>query len=505
MSSLAALSVGRPHSVSHHVDDRVLAEIRAKLTAARQAAQRPTVSYRAGQAPYWAQTEQRHDDDEQQPDRDSRAAVDEAVGAAQVEESGLSATTAAAGRASRAVRRAEVVEDVGSRRAEAAGSSSVQPPLPRLLSLLAVPEPEEESDDEYDRHIRQRQSRSAGHSSNQTDADRQQRQPDSTDSHRRAGTQQGANERERREEEKSAELSTEEAEGEEEDDDDSSFGSLGSSPPPARLLFKPVFKPRSARLTLDERDGSQDEDELDGQQPDDEQQQRERRRQHSRQQLKREMDRAAQRAEQRQRASEHGVKQNELADMPDDSDGDEEERDRERDAWKLRELHRLRRDRAALQQWRLVQGEEAEDEAAESKQGQQQQQQLGSLSRSVRAAPAVEAQSGRSEVAEGPGRSSMRFLQRYYHVGAFFADSREADSSFKRDFTAATGEDRSVDKSLLPAVMQVKHFGLKGRTKYTHLSDQDTSRQQPQQQQHDNIRRAAEVGVRGYTGKGATR
>lgn len=48
------------------------------------------------------------------------------------------------------------------------------------------------------------------------------------------------------------------------------------------------------------------------------------------------------------------------------------------------------------------------------------------------------------------------------------------DEVIKRDTTAPTQYDR-IDKSLLPAVMQVKNFGRAGRTKYTHLKDQDTS------------------------------
>ena len=45
---------------------------------------------------------------------------------------------------------------------------------------------------------------------------------------------------------------------------------------------------------------------------------------------------------------------------------------------------------------------------------------------------------------------------------------------FKRDFGQATLEDH-FDKTVLPKVMQVKDFGRAGRTKYTHLVDQDTT------------------------------
>ena len=46
---------------------------------------------------------------------------------------------------------------------------------------------------------------------------------------------------------------------------------------------------------------------------------------------------------------------------------------------------------------------------------------------------------------------------------------------YQRDFSGATLEDQ-FDKTVLPKVMQVKNFGRSGRTKYTHLVDQDTTK-----------------------------
>ena len=84
-------------------------------------------------------------------------------------------------------------------------------------------------------------------------------------------------------------------------------------------------------------------------------------------------------------------------------------------------------------------------------------------------------------------KQSIKFLQRYYHKGAFYRGDEEVEEAIvKRDLLAPVGYDKEVDISMLPKVMQVKDFGLAGRTKCllflffafnvdTHLADQDTT------------------------------
>jgi microfibrillar-associated protein 1 len=72
-------------------------------------------------------------------------------------------------------------------------------------------------------------------------------------------------------------------------------------------------------------------------------------------------------------------------------------------------------------------------------------------------------------------KQKWKFMQKYYHKGAFFQEGADGkDDIYRRDFSEPTGEDK-MDKSILPKVMQVKHFGRSGRTKWTHLVNEDTT------------------------------
>ncbi|OMO82401.1 hypothetical protein COLO4_23028 [Corchorus olitorius] len=78
-------------------------------------------------------------------------------------------------------------------------------------------------------------------------------------------------------------------------------------------------------------------------------------------------------------------------------------------------------------------------------------------------------------------RQKRKFMQKHYHKGAFFQSEADdpastvgTDNIYDRDFSSPTGEDK-MDKTMLPKVMQVKHFGRSGRTKWTHLLNEDTT------------------------------
>ncbi|CAA3003747.1 microfibrillar-associated 1-like [Olea europaea subsp. europaea] len=81
----------------------------------------------------------------------------------------------------------------------------------------------------------------------------------------------------------------------------------------------------------------------------------------------------------------------------------------------------------------------------------------------------------------GKSKKQWMFLQKYYHKGSFFLSdpddpvgTAKADYIYTRDFSAPTGNDK-MDKTVMPIVMQVKYFGRSGRTKWTHLVNEDTT------------------------------
>ena len=134
--------------------------------------------------------------------------------------------------------------------------------------------------------------------------------------------------------------------------------------------------------------------------------------------------------------------------LPDDNDELNEEEDLER--WKIRELTRIKRDK--------------EKDAEEDQEALDVERRRNMTDKEVEEENAKQPRKRRE-------KGSMRYLQKYYHPGAFYQDNDE-DGVRLRDFAQATGEDYHVDRTLLPKILQVKKYGHKSRTKYTHLVDQ---------------------------------
>ncbi|GMK57222.1 hypothetical protein CspeluHIS016_0400560 [Cutaneotrichosporon spelunceum] len=138
--------------------------------------------------------------------------------------------------------------------------------------------------------------------------------------------------------------------------------------------------------------------------------------------------------------------------IPDVDDTDGVDPEAEFDAWRARELARLLR--------------ETEKQAAEDAERAEIERRRA-MPEDIRMAEDM----AYAEASRTKEKPQMGFLQKYYHKGAFHQD--EDDELLGRDYTAAT--ESQVDMAALPKILQVRDYGKASRSKYTHLTDQDTS------------------------------
>lgn len=211
-----------------------------------------------------------------------------------------------------------------------------------------------------------------------------------------------------------------------------------STPAP---LLKPIFVPKSARTTISTTTSA------DQQQPDDNP---EAKAEALAAQRRKEAHDLAEATIKRQLA-EKEYQESHTTDV-DDTDGLDPEA--EFQAWRQRELARLRRDHEAILAKQREQQEidafKSLPEAEKERLGRERAAQLRAEKKEQRGNPA--------------------FLQKYYHKGSFFQDM----DILKRNYTEKTTKD--VDVSKLPKMMQVRGYGVKGRSKWTHLANEDTSK-----------------------------
>ncbi|KIK99940.1 hypothetical protein PAXRUDRAFT_130994 [Paxillus rubicundulus Ve08.2h10] len=203
-----------------------------------------------------------------------------------------------------------------------------------------------------------------------------------------------------------------------------------------KLLFRPVFVPKRGRVTIAEKDAlAQEAEEI------------QRRKELAAEQRKKESHDLVAESIRRELAEKE---KEELVPDVDDTDGLDP--DGEFEAWRLRELARIKKEKEEE-----LQREEEREEIERRRALPEEQRLKEDLERA-------------NKLRADKPKGQQKFLQKYWHKGAFHQD----DEILRRhDYTEATVS--TIDISLLPKVMQVKDFGKRSRTKYTHLLDQDTS------------------------------
>ncbi|CEL57567.1 putative protein C1782,03 OS=Schizosaccharomyces pombe (strain 972 / ATCC 24843) GN=SPAC1782.03 PE=1 SV=1 [Rhizoctonia solani AG-1 IB] len=219
---------------------------------------------------------------------------------------------------------------------------------------------------------------------------------------------------------------------------ESSSGEESEEEPP-KPQFRPVFVPKRARETIKQLEAESE---------------------FSEEAIKRREEEAEQRKKESHDMVAESIKR-ELAEketaenIPDVDDTDGLDPAAEFEAWRTRELTRISREAEAA---RVREEERIERERR------------AALPEEQRLKEDMErADKSRADKPKG----QQKFLQKYWHKGAFHQD---ADVLQRHDFTEAT--ESTIDATLLPSVMQVKNFGKRGQTKYTHLLDQDTTSKQ---------------------------
>ncbi|KAF8905155.1 splicing factor, Prp19-binding domain-containing protein [Mucidula mucida] len=219
---------------------------------------------------------------------------------------------------------------------------------------------------------------------------------------------------------------------------------------PAKPQFRPVFVPKRSRVTIAEKEALAEDTEEAIKRREAEAEER-RRQSHDlvAESIRRELAESESDSNSQRILIISEEKEEEIPDV-DDTDGVDPEAEFE--AWRLRELGRIKKEK---------------EEEVRREQEREEIERRRALPEAQRMKEDLE---HASKLRDEKPKGQQKFLQKYWHKGAFHQD---ADILKRHDFTEAT--ESTMDVSMLPKVMQVKNFGKRSRTKYTHLLDQDTT------------------------------
>ena len=170
--------------------------------------------------------------------------------------------------------------------------------------------------------------------------------------------------------------------------------------------------------------------------------------------------------------------------MPDDTDNPDDQIEYEN--WKIRELNRIKRQ---MEEKEIKKKEQKEIERRRNLTDEQRKEENLKLG---------------SDSTIRNFKSKIKYLQKYYHKGAFFQDEAYNNSEhiYNRDYNLPTWEDL-IDRSNGPAIMEKRRGNLfkKGQSKYTHLTNEDTTNFDPNFRIPDNINNNILKKIGGYKGQ----
>lgn len=242
-----------------------------------------------------------------------------------------------------------------------------------------------------------------------------------------------------------------EEESEEEDDSDDESGSEEESSEeeaPRRLMIRPKFVPKSQRGNG--KDPAQEEEEA-------RQAEEEARRKAADELVEEQIKKDLAARSVGKKHWDDDENENSDVDTTDGLDPEAEEA-----AWRVRELKRLKRARAEI--------EEREKELAEVERRR-------NLTEEERQAEDEAYLAKQQEEKDSKGK--MAYMQKYFHKGAFYQDEMKAAGLDKRDLMGVRIQDDVRNREALPEYLQKRDMtklGRKGGTKYKDMRSEDTGR-----------------------------